>query len=431
MSISHKLRSVLLATSIIALMSPLPARSNFAGTDLILPAAGRVLGAGGTEFVTTAWVSNPTDHAVDVQFQFLQAGQANTSPITVTDTLNAGQTKSYPDAVNTLFHISGLLGAMRVRSSDQVLVSARIYSLAPGQTLADTTGVYFGAVPASFSIGNGEQASLQGVSQNGDFRYNFFLVETSGQPASIVVRLLDGSGSQIASKTYSLLPFEQVLVSTTDLAPGLTFSDGLIDASVEHDRSGHSRRITRGERQPGLNWFRDELQEQPARCQRHARDLAQWAEWRAVADRRRRRVDHARRGDEQHPARRFGRTGPDRPARRGRTNRCDRAGRTDGGSVHRAGTDRTDGADRTRGTDRSSIHGAGTDRTDRAGGTDRSNRHDRTPRPDGICRSDRRNGPDRRDRRNGVDRSHRPNRRDGSRWSAGRDRPHRIHRSDR
>jgi hypothetical protein len=113
------------ALCVTALASIGPALANFAGTDLILPAAGRVLGAGGTEFLTTGWVTNPNERAVDVQFQFLEAGQANLSPVTVSDTLNAGQTKTYVNLAETLFHRSGVLGAVRVRSSDQVLVSAQ------------------------------------------------------------------------------------------------------------------------------------------------------------------------------------------------------------------------------------------------------------------------------------------------------------------
>jgi hypothetical protein len=206
--------------------------ANFAGTDLFLPVAGRVSGSGGSEFLTTGWVTNPNDGPVDVQFQFLEAGRANLTPITVTDTLAAGETKSYENLGETLFHRPGVLGAVRVRSSRPILVSARIFSQAPGATLAETNGVYFAGVPASFAIGKGELGTLQGVSQNRDFRYNFFVVEVSGAEASVVVRLRDAAGGEIASKTYTLPPYGQLLVGTTDLAPLQTVSGGRIDATV-------------------------------------------------------------------------------------------------------------------------------------------------------------------------------------------------------
>jgi collagen triple helix repeat protein len=226
-------RSLTLAASLMLLvLIACPAFANFASTDLILPAAGRVVGAGGTEFLTTGWVTNPNDEAVDVQFQFLEAGRSNPNPITVTDTLSAGQTKTYTNLGETLFGRPGVLGAVRVHSSARVLVSARIYSQARGERLADTNGGYFAAVPASFAIGKDENGLLQGVNQNADFRYNFFLVEVSGAQTLVQVRLRDGAGGEIASKTYTLGPYEQILVSSNDLAPGMNVNDGALDATV-------------------------------------------------------------------------------------------------------------------------------------------------------------------------------------------------------
>jgi hypothetical protein len=36
------------------------AKAGFGGTDLILPAVGRVNGVGGSRFYTTIWVTNPS-----------------------------------------------------------------------------------------------------------------------------------------------------------------------------------------------------------------------------------------------------------------------------------------------------------------------------------------------------------------------------------
>lgn len=228
----------LLFFCVYALVLARTASANFAGTDLFLPAAGRVIGAGGTEFLTTGWVTNLNDHAVDVQFQFLQAGQANPNPLTVTDTLRAGETKTYENLTETLFHRSGVLGAVRVLSSAQILVSARIYSQAPGATLASTNGAFFEAVPKSFAIGKGEQATLQGVIQNEDFRYNFLMVEVTGMQTVAQLRLHDAAGVQIATRTYTLLPYEQLLVNLNDLAPGARVTGGRIDATVLSETGG-------------------------------------------------------------------------------------------------------------------------------------------------------------------------------------------------
>jgi hypothetical protein len=86
--------------------------ANFAATDLFIPVAGHVVGAGGTEFFTTVWISNPLTTAVDVELQFLRAGQANDAPLTVHDSLAPGQSRTYENIADTLFHISGTLGAL-------------------------------------------------------------------------------------------------------------------------------------------------------------------------------------------------------------------------------------------------------------------------------------------------------------------------------
>ena len=88
--------------------------ATFTSDELILPVAGSVIGAGGENFVTTVWVSNPTSSPASFQMQFLSVGQANTNPPSVTDTLQPGQTKTYENIAETVFNISGRLGAVRV-----------------------------------------------------------------------------------------------------------------------------------------------------------------------------------------------------------------------------------------------------------------------------------------------------------------------------
>lgn len=79
------------AIALSVLWPSLPLFAGFGGTNLILPAVGRVDGIGGSHFYTTIWVTNPsaTDTA-PVELSFLRSG------------------------------------AVRVRSSKSLLVSSRI-----------------------------------------------------------------------------------------------------------------------------------------------------------------------------------------------------------------------------------------------------------------------------------------------------------------
>ena len=122
--------------SLLLLASPLSAAIDpnaFTGTDLILPAAGRIQ-ATGAEFYTSVWVTNPTSQTVDFQMQFLRTGQSNPSPVTVADSIAPGATKVYERIVQNTFGISGVLGAVRIVSSGELLVSSRIYSERGGST---------------------------------------------------------------------------------------------------------------------------------------------------------------------------------------------------------------------------------------------------------------------------------------------------------
>lgn len=228
----HTRRLILTSLLIATCLAASPVFAAFAATDVILPAAGRVSGAGGSEFYTTVWVSNPGDTAVDIQMQFLAAGMPNLSPATVIDTLAPGQSRTYENIGETLFNLPGILGAIRFRSSEPVLVAARIYNQSPGATLSDTQGAGFAGVPASFAIGNDEQAMLQGVNQNSDFRYNLFLVEASGSLLTARIELLDGPGGVVATREIMLRGYEQLLVNISEIAPSGMISGGQVRARV-------------------------------------------------------------------------------------------------------------------------------------------------------------------------------------------------------
>ena len=112
-------------------LAAIPLFAGFSGTELILPAVGRVAGAGGSQFYTTVWITNPGSTAVDFEIDYLLAGQANLNPARVTQSISPQETKTYENIAETLFGIKGLLGAARIRSSADLIVS--ISSLLHGQ----------------------------------------------------------------------------------------------------------------------------------------------------------------------------------------------------------------------------------------------------------------------------------------------------------
>ena len=92
----------------------------------------RAGGAGGSQFYSTLWVTNLGGAAANIHLDFLRQGQANPTPVTRTDTLGAGATRRYDNVVEQLFGVSGVGGAVRVRSNQEIFVSSRTYDRPSG-----------------------------------------------------------------------------------------------------------------------------------------------------------------------------------------------------------------------------------------------------------------------------------------------------------
>jgi hypothetical protein len=209
--------------------------AGFSGTEVFIPAVGRVTGAGGSEFYTTVWITNlSTTASVSFQFQFLRSGQANTAPASFSDTLAVGQTKIYENIVESRFGLTGVNGAGRIVANGEVYVSSRIYEQPPGTDLGSSKGLFFSGVPASFGLGIGDRASLQGVNQGGtqNLRYNFILLEIGGQPTTVHVDLKDANGAALAGKDYTLQAFEHRQVNVTDVLPSISTTNARLESIV-------------------------------------------------------------------------------------------------------------------------------------------------------------------------------------------------------
>jgi hypothetical protein len=214
---------------LLLLLFPSALHAGFTASEVLVPAVGRVDGSNGTSFFSTLWITNLSDaDAADVQIEFLASGQSNASPPRYNDRIPAGATRVYENVAETLFRVKGVIGAARVRSSGKILASARVYNQPPGGSGATTQGLVFAGVPAQFGIANGESASLQGVRQTSDYRYNIFFVETTGKAVAYELILRDLDGNVILRSPQFLDAFEQRMVSISSLAPGATISDATL-----------------------------------------------------------------------------------------------------------------------------------------------------------------------------------------------------------
>lgn len=216
-----------------------PLAAGFSGRDVIIPASARIQGSGTppAQFYSTLWVTNLSTTTVANANVFLfRLGQANPSPQPVPVTIAPGETKKWENVLQTLFGLTGgAAGAIRIVSNVPVLASSRTFDRPDGTDISQATGLFFGAIPASFAIRQGESAILQGVSQGSaaeDYRYNFGLVETTGNGAVVTVTLRSSSGGTLASTDYSIGAREAKQVNVATLFPGIVTDNARLEATV-------------------------------------------------------------------------------------------------------------------------------------------------------------------------------------------------------
>jgi len=88
------------------------------GTEIMVPAAGRGPGAGGSLWVTALYVHNPNSTELEVSFSWLLRDHVNTNPQTVTRMIDGDSSLVLDDAIMDLFNMSGPQPTMMARLSN-------------------------------------------------------------------------------------------------------------------------------------------------------------------------------------------------------------------------------------------------------------------------------------------------------------------------
>src|ERR1051325_2371346 len=209
-------------------LMPFSAFAGFAGRDLIVPAVGHVQGVAGSNFSTTAWITNPSAQTANVQIQFLAPGA---QPLTHSDQIAPGATKVYEDLAATLFN-ARVVGAARIVADADVVVTCRVFNQNPGEPEAATQGLTLAAARSGFGLAKGEKGVVQGARQTADYRYNLALVETTGNPVIYRLRLLDPAAKVLHESSGALQGFEQRFVALAALVPEATIPDATVEITA-------------------------------------------------------------------------------------------------------------------------------------------------------------------------------------------------------
>ncbi len=170
--------------------------------EVFLPTVAGGAAADGATLSTDVWVTNVGTQEEHITFYFLAQGRMNADAGSFTDTLAPGATRSYQDVLSTGFGLASGAGAARIVADGPVTASEKVRS-------DGATTLYLAASPAEAAIGLGETTVVQGLSGfTGRGGENFFLVEASGQAATVRVALLDAQGSTLRASQYVLQPYE-------------------------------------------------------------------------------------------------------------------------------------------------------------------------------------------------------------------------------
>jgi hypothetical protein len=231
--------AILTALGIGALVAVLaaPAFAGFAGTDLFIPMAGIGPGDKGSQWFTTLWVYNPSSSVVSVSVYFLKRTANNTSVTPKTYTVNAGETKMFPNIVGTEFGFTNQYGALRVTCATPVVAVARVFAATSASAPLDATyGQDFSGVPPTFAIGSGDPATeiLGGYTTSAPSaaRYNIGFVEVTGHSVSVTYTVKDATGANKATFVKTASPFDQAQGSFANYFPGVSLDNARIEAQV-------------------------------------------------------------------------------------------------------------------------------------------------------------------------------------------------------
>ncbi|MGD8439302.1 MAG: hypothetical protein PVG53_02110 [Holophagae bacterium] len=194
-------RLVLLCVVLAVAATAAPVFALNSGTDLIVPAAGR-----GAPWGTDMYVANPGDGTVTGTIYWLVRGQTNPNPVSVTFSLEPGETAIYQDVIFNDFGLDSANGAFRVTADAPVIVNTRIFA----SDGSSTFGQGFEGIPTGAATSAGSSATVVGLSYTSVFRTNIYA--TAGPDgATATLRLMAPDGSMLASTTVELGVFEPYL----------------------------------------------------------------------------------------------------------------------------------------------------------------------------------------------------------------------------
>ncbi|MCK6684011.1 MAG: hypothetical protein L6R30_16540 [Thermoanaerobaculia bacterium] len=212
-------------------------------SSLIVPSVVNARGKNNELYVSKVLITNLGPDAAQVElFYTPDTGEPATSGYDCAKVLQATliapglDVISISDVLGQVFQTTGS-GSLEIRSSriGQLRVQSVVDAPAPS---GGSFGFQLPVVASGEGARAGKPYSVIGVVQNGTYRTNVILTETSGQPASVTVTLYDTTGKEIGWKERVLGPYGKTQVSLSELAGGRELTGGAVEIEANSGSAG-------------------------------------------------------------------------------------------------------------------------------------------------------------------------------------------------
>ena len=191
------------------------------GETIVIPVIGRFPGAGGTQWRTDVFLSNPFSPVVTVTLRFYPSGEGVQERVI---TLQPFSALTLPDVCLNTFGRTNAGGMLEVAASGGVVTEARARIYNTG----NPAGQFGQGVPGIASTLLNRQAHLYGLSASSASRLNVGVANPNNLPVNVTISVRTGTNEFLHSRSVTVQPKQFVQFNDIAAAFGFTPQDSVI-----------------------------------------------------------------------------------------------------------------------------------------------------------------------------------------------------------
>jgi hypothetical protein len=228
--------SVPLSVSLVTPMLPV-SNASIASTSLVIPAVAHIDGTGAS-FASDLRVANVTKQNATYEVTFTPWGNGDAAQ-TTSFPVAAGTTILLDDVVRHMFGFgslpsdgqAGTLAIQRLDTNTDPHATVAWTHMYSGD-LANRVGQFIPSIGLDKFAGIGQTLSLQQVAQSSASRTNLGVIESTGNPVTLLATAFGANGAQLGQFPINVAPSEHAQINSILAANGITAPDARLQLSV-------------------------------------------------------------------------------------------------------------------------------------------------------------------------------------------------------